>query len=574
MKKLTLLVYLITLFCTPVLLNPIQTSALTISDSIQSCDSHIYCQGKLLDTVQRSRIFSDSKTFVDMSLNSSPELILQSFDNFMNSTNNSPTKEELLEFVNIHFTPSNELEEWSPNDFTENPKFLEKIMNEEIKQFASDLVKIWPSLGRKVKSQVFKEPEKYSLIGVPNGVIIPGGRFREFYYWDSYWIIKGLLLSEMTQTAKGIIENLLYMVEKYEFVPNGGRVYYLNRSQPPLLTHMVGLYLNYTGDIEWVQKILPLLEKELNYWLNQKTIKVEKNQKTYYLAHYASNSDTPRPESYYEDINTCEYFIQNIERKHCFQGLKSGAESGWDFSSRWFFDQDGGVKTNLTHIDAQRVIPVDLNAFLCSAFRQLASFHSKLGDTKKSIKWAQLSKEWLSSIEELLYDSEDGIWYDYDMVLQRHRKMFFPSNFVPLWTGSYNVVLRNKYGQRAADYFNTNRIGEFKGGIPASLDDNNEQWDLPNAWPPLQEFVILGLWNTGNKMARKIALTSADQWIYANLKGFKEQTAMFEKYDAIKVGQYGGGGEYEVQKGFGWTNGVALNLINIFYTNNRRRKIG
>ncbi|CAG9767217.1 unnamed protein product [Ceutorhynchus assimilis] len=537
----------------------------------ESCDSLVYCQGTLLDTVQRARIFSDSKTFVDLSQTNAPEITLQNFQELMTSTNNNPTKEQIIKFVNANFVESTELEEWTPEDFNANPDFLNKIKDKQIKQFAGDLVKIWPSLGRKIGQTVFDNPEKHSLIGVPNGIIIPGGRFKEFYYWDSYWIIEGLILSEMVDTARGMIENLLFMVELYGFVPNGGRVYYLNRSQPPLLTLMAGLYFDHTNDIAWLQKNLPLLDNELTYWLDQKTVDVVKNCQTYRMAHYLSQSDTPRPESYYEDITTCKFFINDEGRKHCYQGLKSGAESGWDFSSRWFFDQEGGIKTNLTHIDAQRVIPVDLNAILCAAFKRISSFYELTGDLQNAAKWALVSKQWLQAIEEVLYDDTDGIWYDYDPVLSKSRKMFYPSNFAPLWTETYNFALKNEYGRRAAEYYTDLNIGEFKGGIPTSLDGNNEQWDLPNAWPPLQEFVILGLWNTGNRRAKSIARQSAERWIQANLIGYREETAMFEKYDATKVGQYGGGGEYQVQKGFGWSNGVALNLIDKFFTSRRPR---
>ncbi|KAL1494130.1 hypothetical protein ABEB36_009776 [Hypothenemus hampei] len=539
----------------------------SISDQRQSCESFVYCQGPLLDIVQRARLFPDSKTFVDMSQTNSPEETFANFNDLMDTTENHPTKEQLVEFINRNFLQnSDELDYWSPEDYTQNPRILSQIKDKELKKFTGDLINIWPSLGRKVSEKVFKNPEKYSLIPVPNGFIIPGGRFKELYYWDSYWIIEGLLISDMDKTAKGMIENLLFMVEKYGFIPNGGRIYYLNRSQPPLLTLMANIYLEKTKDLAFIHKNIALLDKELTYWIEKKTIDINFNGNLYRMAHYQSESNTPRPESYIEDINTCSYFDTIKSQEHCYQGLKSGAESGWDFSSRWFFDHEGGIRTNLTHIDAQRVVPVDLNAFLCVSFAILSSFYMQLGDAESAQKWAALFEQWLNSIQEVLYNEEDGIWYDFDLTLSRPRKIFYPSNFAPLWAGTYNPIFKKEYGRRAATYFNRMEIAQFKGGIPTSLDGNNEQWDMPNAWPPLQEIVILGLWNTGEKQARKIAKYSAERWLEANLRGFNEQNAMFEKYDSTRVGQYGGGGEYEVQKGFGWTNGVALKLIEKFYT--------
>lgn len=80
---------------------------------------------------------------------------------------------------------------------------------------------------------------RYSIIRRSLPFIIPGGRFRESYYWDSYWIVLGLLACDMEVTAQGLVRNLLDDVSTYGFVPNGGRIYYLNRSQPPLLSDMV-----------------------------------------------------------------------------------------------------------------------------------------------------------------------------------------------------------------------------------------------------------------------------------------------------------------------------------------------
>lgn len=84
--------------------------------------------------------------------------------------------------------------------------------------------------------------------------VIPGGRFRELYYWDTYWIVSGLLLCDMTTTARGVIENLIYLLRTYNIIPNGSRKYYLQRSQPPLLIPMVEQYYQHTKDLEFVKQ--------------------------------------------------------------------------------------------------------------------------------------------------------------------------------------------------------------------------------------------------------------------------------------------------------------------------------
>ncbi|KAJ8912205.1 hypothetical protein NQ315_003809 [Exocentrus adspersus] len=533
--------------------------------SLQSCESLVYCQGELLDTVQRAELFKDSKSFVDMSQVHPANITLANFKNLMNNTNNNPTKEEVKKFVEENFISEGELDEWTPPDYTSSPQFLRSIDDIVVRDFARTLVSIWPQLGRKVKSEVSKEPDRYSLIPLPNGFIVPGGRFQEIYYWDSYWIIKGLLLSEMTQTAKGMLENFLSLIERFGFIPNGSRVYYLNRSQPPLLSLMVGLYIENTNDISWLRQYIDVVEEELRWWLSNRVIDVERDGVKYSLAHYASESGTPRPESYSQDVKTCLAYDDLADKESCYRNLKSAAESGWDFSTRWIFDQQGGTNSNLTGIQTNRVIPVDLNSYLCKAFRVTAQLYSLVGNEEKSKEWLEKASSWQKSIELVLYDKEDGIWHDYDLVLLQPRKLFFPSNFAPLYCECFDTTFKEEYGLKAAQYLTNQGILDFQGGIPTSLEHSGEQWDMPNAWPPLQEIIILGLKNSGNPEAVKLSKTFANKWINANIRGYNSKKEMFEKYDAIKSGEYGDGGEYVVQSGFGWTNGVALSLINNYY---------
>lgn len=285
------------------------------SATIESCDSPIYCQGNLLHTIQYTiKMFGDSKSFVDLSQINAPNVTLSNFNKLMSKTNNKPKKADIAEFIKNNFRSQGELDEWTPPDYNSNPAFLNKISDRSMRQFAQNLVKIWPKLGRKVSDSVFKYPDRHSLIYLPNGLIVPGGRFQEIYYWDSYWIIKGLLISEMKDTARGMIDNLLSLVKRFGFIPNGSRVYYLNRSQPPLLAHMVKLYIDATNDLTWLRGIIGTLEKELNWWQENRSVSVEKNGKTYTLARYSVASNTPRPESYFEDVETCRRYTQQSEK--------------------------------------------------------------------------------------------------------------------------------------------------------------------------------------------------------------------------------------------------------------------
>ncbi|KAL1497107.1 hypothetical protein ABEB36_008119 [Hypothenemus hampei] len=534
------------------------------AEIVHSCPNQVYCQGDLLDTVQKQKLFEDSKTFVDMSQKQDESVTLQNFKTMMSSTNNTPSKDQIKTFVYDNFEIVDESENWTPEDFNPTPSFLNNIRNSEIKEFAKSLVSLWPLLGRRIKDTVKQYPNRHSLIPVEEGFIVPGGRFREIYYWDSYWIIKGLLISEMTKTVKGMLSNFIYLIKQYGFIPNGSRIYYMNRSQPPLFTLMVGIYLEYTNDLAWLESNIAYIEEELNFWLSNRTLPMYYEDDIYLLAHYGTDSNTPRPESYAEDLETCSYSTDDTDLHLCYSALKTAAETGWDFSTRWIFDENGGTNANLSKIDSQRVIPVDLNAFLCKSFQLLSEFYGKLGNTTKQKEWDSKASSWKKAMYQFLYYEDDGIWYDYDYNLNKQRKYFFASNFAPLWADCYDSFDKVKHGEKAVEYYKKNNIDEYAGGVPTSLHQSGEQWDLPNAWPPLQEFVVLGLYKTDYTEAQKIAAEISQKWLYSNMKGFNNSGAMYEKYDAITPGQYGGGGEYEVQLGFGWSNGVALSLIDQF----------
>jgi alpha,alpha-trehalase len=170
------------------------------------CCSEVYCHGELLKTVQLKSPFPDSKTFVDMKMKFSVKETLHQFQLMMNSTSQEPTPRDVELFLNQTFDPAgSEFEDWDPSDWKPQPKFLEKIIDPDFKEWGEQLNDLWKLLGRKIKDDVRLHPEQYSIIYVPNPVIVPGGRFREFYYWDSFWIVRGLLISEMYDTVSSII---------------------------------------------------------------------------------------------------------------------------------------------------------------------------------------------------------------------------------------------------------------------------------------------------------------------------------------------------------------------------------
>lgn len=536
------------------------------SQSIPSCQSHIYCQGKLLDIIQRSRPFKDSKSFVDLRLINDESTTLKNFEILLNQTGQKPTRAQIKTFLQNNFKDGDELENWNLTDFNPNPPFLNRVQNETLKEFARKIVAIWPTLARKIKTEVIQHISKYSILPLPNGFVVPGGRFKETYYWDSYWIIKGLLISGMNKTAESIINNFLFMVKTYGFIPNGARIYYLNRSHPPFLTMMVDLFYKYTNNFDFIKNNLHVLEKEMKFFLNNRTVTITKNFNQYILARYDSESGSPRPESYSEDIKTCSSHKSEKEKMSCYADLKTGAESGLDFSYRWVVDGKGSNNANLSAIRTRNIIPVDLNAILCKNFLLISKYHLKIGNVKESKYWYKIYKTWLNNIQEVLYDQESGVWFDYDLELQKPRKLFYISNISPIWAEIFSPEQLYEMGGDAVNYLTKEGVLDFYGGTPTSLNNTGEQWDFPSAWPPLQSILMQGLKCSGHPSAVEMANVLAARWVRSNIMGFNKYNSMFEKYNALNPGENGGGGEYDVQTGFGWTNGVVLECIVDFFS--------
>ncbi|XP_023817400.1 trehalase [Oryzias latipes] len=534
-------------------------SAFTGASLPPPCDSQIYCYGAILDHMQRAKFFTDDKHFVDMKLNSPPDLVLSSFHNLSTEFLNSmvpPAK--LQEFLDQYFEePGTELEPWAPPDWNAQPEFLTGIADDKLREWAGQIHNLWNSLGRKIRSDVKDHPELYSLIYTPHPVVVPGGRFRELYYWDSYWVINGLLVSGMTSTARGMIQNFLYLVSRYGFIPNGGRVYYERRSQPPFLTLMVESYFKATNDTEFLRAALPVLKDEYEFWMQNRSVALDVAGAEHRLNRFHVEAGLPRPESYTDDLELAEGLSEGL-RDQLWAELKAGAESGWDFTSRWYIDAEGHNGGALKDTRTSQILPVDLNALMCRTERTLASFCRLLGEDELAAVYQQATARRVEAMEAVLWDPERGAWFDYSLLSKSKHLEFYASNLAPVWAQCFSLP---EMGERAVQYLKESGALKFPNGVPTSLRESGQQWDYPNAWPPLQHMLIEGLSQLPSGEAKQLALDLAQRWIRTNWRAYMQHEAMFEKYDVNGDGKPGGGGEYEVQLGFGWTNGVALQLL-------------
>ncbi|XP_060878731.1 trehalase-like [Metopolophium dirhodum] len=529
------------------------------------CPSDIYCHGELLDDIQMQQLYSDSKTFVDKKLRRSEAEIIKSYRELkLRNNGRVPTRAVLTKFVEDNFS-DDPLVEWVPPDFVETPTISTYVQDQNYKIWILQLNQIWKRLARRVDEDVKINPDRHSSIYLPNGFFIAGGRFTELYYWDSYWIIRGAILCDMKDSARGIIQNFLYLVHRFGYVPNGSRIYYLMRSQPPLLIQMAASYYTYTDDLDFIKKNIQYLEAEFNFWMTNRTIKVEKAGNTYIMGQYNTHTRGPRPESYYQDKTLATPLSSVDDKNELYSRLKAAAETGWDFSTKHYnnFGQNTG---DLSNTDPQNFIYVELNAILQANAVVLAQLFKLLGNQAKFKYYNDIGHRFQIGINALLWNEEEGIWLDYDLTTKLSRKYFYTSNFAPLWTGSYERKLRTYYGKRVLDYLIVNGVINQDGTpklicVPTSNVNSSQQWDYPNCWPPLQAMVIQGLDRTNYKPAQTVAINLAKSWINTNYVGYITSGTMFEKYSALEVGTTGGGGEYTPQTGFGWTNGIVFELF-------------
>ncbi|TWI96241.1 alpha,alpha-trehalase [Mucilaginibacter frigoritolerans] len=487
----------------------------------------------LFEAIQLSDIFPDNKTFVDATPLRDPDLIMKDY-------NEQKDKKvfDLKNFVLANFTIPE----------ANGPVFKSDISAGVRKHIDT----LWEVLHRKHTIAT-----KYSsLIPLPNDFIIPGGRFRETYYWDSYFTMLGLQESHKTKIIQDMIGNFAYLIDKYGFIPNGTRTYYLTRSQPPFFSMMIDLLAKDEGD-DVLIKYQKELVKEYVFWMmGAETLKNGESYRNVVRMHdgeilnrYWDESDKPREESFKKDIDAEKLTKQ--QPGDFYRNIRAAAESGWDFSTRWM-DTTGQLST----IQTTAIIPVDLNCLLYHLEQSIAqSYHLQGNEAqfKVYLSKAELRKK---AILKYSWSEKHGWFMDYNWKQQQITPFETLAGVYPLEFKIADTVMAAKVAVLLKTKFLKS------GGLVTTFQRSGQQWDSPNAWAPLQYMAIDGL-NKYNQAG--LARTIAENWMGTNTRVFDSTGKLMEKYNVIDTDVKAGGGEYPLQDGFGWTNGVLLNLLNKYH---------
>ena len=478
-----------------------------------------FFSSELFQEVQQKPVFEDSKTFADACVTSDWQSVLTQYE-----TDHKSPDFNLIEFVNTHFV----LPEATPDSAS-----VTSVS-------ALDYVhKMWDVLTRQPDTR-----DNSSLIGLSRPYIVPGGRFREIYYWDSYFTALGLIDSKRHDMVINMLENFLDILNEVGCVPNGNRAYYHTRSQPPILALMFELVEEHLS-VAQKKRVVTGLLKEHAFWMQGEkdlslqplsaTCRVVRMPDASVLNRYYDNADTPRPESWREDIETAKQ--AGAKSDEFYRNIRAACESGWDFSSRWLAEPD-----SLASIRTTEIVPVDLNSLLYRLEKTLARIAPTALQQQHFDQRATARKQ---ALQTFLWSHD----YYYDFVLSEGKcsPVVSAAGAVPLFaqiaTTSQAKAVQQKLEQCLLK----------AGGIVTTSLETGQQWDTPNGWAPLQYFCVQGLINYGHQ---GLADTIMQRFISTVEHHYEHNGVMLEKYNVCTPHLRAGGGEYDIQLGFGWTNGV------------------
>ena len=402
------------------------------------------------------------------------------------------------------------------------------------------------------------------LLYLPRPYVVPGGRFNEMYGWDSYFIQLGLLRDNDVALAKDMADNFLYEIRNYGKILNANRTYYLTRSQPPFLTQMLlGVYQR-DKDRKWLADAVPAIESYYRFWTSEPHLTSATG-----LSRYYDLGDGPAPESlsaerdaqglthyqrveeYYRTHKVTDYEVgefydrkRNILTDLFYKGDRSMRESGFDPSNRF-----GPFSVDIIHYD-----PVCLNSLLYLMESQAAEILTTLDKDAEAAPWRKRAADRAAAINRLMWDAQDGLYYDYNFAHKTVRRYPFLTTFYPLWAG---IATQQ---QAAAVEKNVSKF-ERPGGLATSTFESGNQWDLPFGWAPLEMIAVEGLRRYGfNADADRIS----QEFLSLVRDEYRKVGFIVEKYDVVRRGADSSSirfGYQSNQAGFGWTNAVYTRLL-------------
>ncbi len=306
------------------------------------------------------------------------------------------------------------------------------------------------------------------------------------------------------------------------------------------------------------------MEKEYAFWMDgadkvkpgQAFRRIVKLKDGTLLNRYWDDSVVPRQESYREDFLTAEKSGRN--KAEMYESLRACAESGMDFSSRWFADNK-----NIASVQIIDILPVDLNCLLYHLEWTIARARMINGDQAGAAIFRKKAKLRGEQIDKYFWNKKMSFYTDYNFKTGMQRNNITPAGLYPFCFIKAHPDYLSFLGKKVAAVLKAKLLKD--GGFVTTEYPTGEQWDAPNGWAPLEWMMIWGLDRCGQK---NLAATAAKRWIRLNTSVYKKTGKLMEKYNVADITKEAGGGEYSGQDGFGWTNGVLLKLISVYGKSN------
>jgi alpha,alpha-trehalase len=489
--------------------------------------------GQLFHDVQLARIYPDGKTFVDARPRLAPARIAQLY-------------------ASAKQTPGFDLRAFTLEHFDAPKPYGGAFATDASRAMEDHIKALWPVLTRSRDTA----DAHSSLIPLPNPYVVPGGRFREVYYWDSYFTMLGLVESGRRDLMRNMLDNFAHLIQTVGHIPNGNRTYYLSRSQPPYFGAMVALYARAT-DTTQALRYLDALEREHAFWMEgaerlspgtayRRVVRLGTGA---VLNRYWDDRAEPRPESYREDFSLAQT-LPDAQRAAFYRNTRAAAESGWDFSSRWMRDP-----TDLRTLETIELIPVDLNSLLHAleeTIGRLRQFRNGPGDREVALRFATAAESRKRALLAAAYDPDAGFFFD---VRWRSGERVTDRPTLAAAAPLYFGLATPEQGRAVAARLERDFLKA--GGFVTTTIASGQQWDAPNGWPPLQWLAGEGARRYGRA---DVANLARSRWLSVARGVYQRTGRMTEKYDVTDLTRQAGGGEYPNQDGFGWTNGVTLTM--------------
>lgn len=484
--------------------------------------------GDLFLDVQQQQIYRDGKTFVDLV----PKQRIRAIQDEYRLLKQDPHF-DLRDFIGRHFY-----------DLSDTVHKKEPFAIKTGESIDDHIARLWTHLERRNRI------DRGSLIALPHTYIVPGGRFNEQFYWDSYFIMLGLAADNQWARVEGMVKNVAYMIRKYGYVPTGNRTYFLSRSQPPVFALMVRLLASHKGK-KVLRDYLPHLMIEYRFWMKG-TRKLKETEHAAYrrvvelpdgvlMNRYYDNKVTPRPESLREDQDTANRAMDR-QSDRLFLHLRAAAESGWDFSARWLYDAK-----DLASVHTADILPVDLNSLLYFMEDTIADAQRAALHPLMARRYRQRAARRRDAIQRYMWDEAQALFCDYNFHKKASSGFASLAGVFPLFAGiATDEQAALVAGRLEKDFLKS-------GGLVTTLVESGQQWDSPNGWAPLQWVAVEGLRRYGYDT---LADTIAQCWCTLVESVYDDSHRLVEKYNVVGGDGLGGGGEYVLQDGFGWTNGV------------------